>query len=229
MTQSPWIRPPIMPERCREIKSTDAFAPLADQISDLTRYVAHRVQRLRATPLPMPPGQTLIEAQIDTPQGLGLASFLWNGAVLDHLDRRIEVLSAPMGLFLEDGGLVAAAHWLDYARLFCAALRAEQGGFLLCRSAADLAFGYALDDLAPEVQALIAAQDYGFDDPAAPMARHHSAVMAYDTGLFRVTLALHDDGKLQMLDDALICDLPQPLHVKGALGLLYRRTGFADV
>lgn len=229
MTRSPWIRAPMMPEHCREIESPDMFKPLARQVGDLTRLRAGTVQRLRATPLPMPPGQTLIEAQIATRHGVGLGGFLWNGDRLSQLDGQIEVLSIPLHQFLRDGGVIGAVDWLAYARVFCAALRAQQGSFLLCRDPSDLALGYELDDLAPDVRALIAAQDYGFDDASAPMYAHHSAVMAYDTGLFRVTLAMHDCGRLEMLEDAPICDLPPPLHVKGRRNFMFLRSASSDV
>lgn len=216
-----WIRAPMLPEHCREIEGKSQVSRLATRLTALSSAVGvtpNQIERLRATRLPVLPPLVLLEAQITTPKGPALASFLWQRGKLEALDRHITLLSLPMWLKIAANGTPRNADQIAYAQIFCACLPAADWLFWPCRSLQDLEQVYALS---PASRAAISMLDFDAFRIEGADGGLTSLILAYGPQLFRAHLRLRRNGRIEMVEDTAISDLPLPRLARGPNGWVY--------
>jgi hypothetical protein len=228
MSPHPWIRTATMPEHCREIETKSLFGPLAGRLADQLRALdvsRGQIDRLRGTRLPMFDGLVLLEAQLQTPKGPALASYLWLHGKLEPLDRQIEFLSLPMLVKIAETGMPPVGETIAFARVFCASLTTENWLFWPCLSEADVE---GLYDIEPEQRQELGQVSFATEPVGDDADGTFEMTLAYGPQLFRSLLKPLRNGRFEMIEDTPIRDLPAPRLMRGPNGWLYPRRALED-
>ncbi|MGH1458424.1 MAG: hypothetical protein ACRBBT_05930 [Paracoccaceae bacterium] len=223
MTSVEWEIPSFKPEAAVSVCQGPLFLDLAPKIVDLlgsSDPYAFTVTGLRLTRLPVLPDLTVIEAQLQTQAGPALAHVgLFDGQLV-RLDDRLPVLDRAL---LQGADCVersfAFSDWLDFVLLSCTLMRPHKALFQICRTREDYRRFYALSDDAladlPDPSELEFPVTVEADQPVTLYMTHSEAV-------FSVDLKLQKHGRLEMLDDRMVKELPPQRILPGRYDWLYR-------
>ncbi len=159
---NPWPAPPLITADWKDLDPAEGVAlaallgaALAEQgLSDAVATVL--VRRFRAVPLSFYPGWLLVEFEARLPDGgAGLANFLYGPGrqivLLDGTSAPIHRTNLRALAPLDAPGLA-----IDYLRLFCGQLFADEGRFLIVESEADLGLRLAGGRASPAIAAQLA-------------------------------------------------------------------------
>ena len=204
---SHWPAPPLIAADWKDLDPAEGVplaallgAELAEQGLSGTVSAA-LVRRFRAAPMSFYPGWLLVEFEARLPDGaVGLADFLYGPG------RRIVLLDGTSGPIHRANRralapLASPPLALDYLRLFCGQLFADEGRFLIVESEADLAARLAAGRPPPAVASKVGPMRVRAPRDGEPeQGWIVNANILYGSTLFAGTYHL-SDGDVQMIGD----------------------------